>query len=352
MKKFFQRKSKSKAKSTANSSLVPNNDGSNVSLAPSKASSAALSKSTSHLSKLSKSSKSINSKTSHDQPVEPTDTRQDCTSNPTSQDESRCQDNNDDIFFIRTITTSSADTDEDEVSHLSFDHGTEQPDIVEKTTMVKQYVVDHLLGCVDFIEDCAVGIKDGGNGGDTATANETVDGTVGKETKDMSRTTCMDVNSPASTARELERKPTLANLECSQRILCADQSLLFASASQDDSVVVQATLSSERQIETSTAAPLPSPSKYYQEIPKSKYLNIQRSTKNALDSSILSSNKDYLLAMTNIDAIIDSQVARMCDEMCICGDHMLLCGGDDVDELSQFQDLMPISEDCENMLFQ
>jgi hypothetical protein len=73
-----------------------------------------------------------------------------------------------------------------------------------------------------------------------------------------------------------------------------------------------------------------------------------------LDSSIiLSSNKDYLLAMTNIDAIIDSQVARMCEEMCICGDHMLLCGGGDEEhELSQFQELMPISEDCENMLFQ
>ncbi|KAL7505877.1 hypothetical protein ACHAXN_003296 [Cyclotella atomus] len=342
--KFFNRKSKSKA------NLVPNDV---ISPAPSTTPSEspvkqALSKS-SRRSKFSKSSKSTNS--THDNPVVElqADTRQDinvATTPTVLQEETR----EEDIFFINTITTSSASDTDEEVSHLSFDE-----QVIEKTTMLKQYVVDHLLGCVDLIEDCAENMKDTRRAGDGAsTVNDyTVGNGESKKEENMDQYVSNQVISPSSLELESKRTTTdseaLATPERTQPLLRTDKSPFTVS---QEEASTQAALG--KQIETTTPAIAPNfPTKDAQEIPTSKYTNIIPSTPNPYDDIVLKTNKDYLLALTNIDAIIDSQVAHMVEEMCICGDVGGMCGGvDDMDEFSQFQELPRVSDDCENMLFQ
>lgn len=224
--------------------------------------------------------------------------------------------------------------------------------------MLKQYVVDHLLGCVDFIEECAQGtaVKDTTKIEDEAACidNEMTMGVAESETVREEKS-CND--HPLMYNGSALFDSALQEIESKQSSRCQPEPIFHTG----QSFLAIPTLESEIQskmIEPATVKSIgnvpiaPSPVRITNDlvadsIPPSGYTNVV--PKSPYETIALRSNNDFLLAATNIDAIIDSHVARMCEEMCVCGE-MGLCGGDD--DLSQFQELPPVSDDHENMLFQ
>ena len=118
---------------------------------------------------------------------------------------------------------------------------------------------------------------------------------------------------------------------------------------QDPGITPMVHLSKVQQIDSTSSSHSPAASsndliELDYSVPKSSYENVTPKTLISLQT-----NNDFLLAATNIDAIIDSHVSRMCEQMCICSE-LGLCGGDD--DISQFQELPLVSNGNENLLFQ
>ena len=374
--RFFRRKSEVAGKSGSDGTI------SLASKPPSDSLSRTLSKS-SRTSKCSKSTKSTKNTLPIDEPVEEINPQSVEVLPRTIEAEAR-----DDIFFINSITTSSGstETEEDEMSNITFD----AQGMTEKTSQFKQYLVDHLLGCVDFIEECAVNVKDTRNevnesngirsGADMMEESERREVAPSNKSPPL----CTQVI-PCSAIQELEmvndNQTDAGVIENAQReietgkashMLCNVDLPGRPSATQRSEIYNDSTMPNENkpnepaQMQDLEITPMVNPSEVQQSgttpasyspaassndlieladpVPESSYENIMPQSPISLQT-----NNDFLLAATNIDAIIDSHVARMCEQMCVCSE-LGLCDGDD--DISQFQELPLVSDDNENMLFQ
>lgn len=302
----------------------------------------------SKISKFSRSTRSTKSSKSKKstKTAEAADDRQDMNNVvPTLDTEVR-----EEIFFINTITTSSGSTeeDEDEVSNISFDGN----EFMEQTNTLKQYVIDHLLGCVDFIEECTLRMKD-------TQCREKVDegATCVASLESGSQTqTCMVQTDPVPPVRIQDKMFSSATeeLENANPELINDR--LQSTTTTKSEIQAAPTNSNRPERSTADASTakvmslnsndLESAAHDVNMIPISDYEHVV--PKSPYETIALKSNNDYFLAATNIDAIIDSHVAHLCEEMCVCGE-LGMCGDDDI---SQFRESPLVSDNHENMLFQ
>eukprot|EP00956_Cyclotella_meneghiniana_P044202 scaffold306851_cov79-Cyclotella_meneghiniana.AAC.1 len=227
----------------------------------------------------------------------------------------------DPIMYINSITTtSSASTEQDDMSQITVDGGCAvdmkgcEQELFLHTNGLKQYVVDHLLGCVDFIEDCAVTMKD------TPIKTSAIDIQEGENVE--LRTVISSVDKP---------------LSCNQVLLDPAEIKTVESSSKE-----------ERKLHKEIADNILVGQKVADSIPTSDYMRIKpRST---LDTIALKTNHDFQIALSKIDAIIDSDIAQMCRDIDInaCAQQGL-CGCDD--DLSQFEEPLHLEADS-NVLFQ
>lgn len=330
MKLFFKRKSKSK------SILIVNDD---VSVSSSKTTLVkSPSPSAQHFTNLSpiiESEASITPVTAIPmsplpQPSAVADTRQDSdVEKLPSSITPHTEEMRDAIICIST-TSSASETEQDDVSQITVDGGCAvdikgcEQELFEQTNGLKRYVVDHLLGCVDFVEDCAVTVRDTKNETSTIDIRE-------KENVDLRKVTSSD-----------------------DKLLSCNQALLDTTAQEEsmfDPAEVNTRESSsneDQKLRLETASGIFVAQKDADSIPTSDYMRIKR--RSTLETIALKTNHDFQIAVSKIDAIIDNDVAQMCKEINItaCAEQGF-CGGED--DLSQFEEPL-LWEGDSNILFQ
>lgn len=258
-------------------------------------------------------------------PGEVTDKRHDANALSPPTDKDIHNEIRDDIF-IHSIITSSGSTEDvlDETSNVSFSSESETP-------RLKAYVVEHLLGCVDFIEECAGTISNAtfNNGATCNGVNmqecQSLESDnikfgiltqhVVEETKpaEVATTKAMtEITSPEGT------KPITAEVVTdpnkSKPIEGATEgTALLASKQAEGTNDILARLSGADAT-----------------VPRSSYNSVAPKT-----------HDDFLAILAEVDKIIDIRVARICGELCVSGE----------DEVSIFSDPKVSPNDYEYMLF-
>ena len=235
-----------------------------------------------------------------------------------------------DAIICISTTSSASETEQDDVSQITVDGGCAvdikgcEQELFEQTNGLKRYVVDHLLGCVDFVEDCAVTVRD--------TKNET---------------SSIDI-------REKENVDLRKVTSSHDKLLSCNQTLLDTTAQEEsmfDPAEVNTRESSSKEdqkLRLETANGIFVAQKDADSIPTSDYMRIKR--RSTLETIALKTNHDFQIAVSKIDAIIDNDVAQMCKEINItaCAEQGF-CGGED--DLSQFEEPL-LWEGDSNILFQ
>ncbi|KAL3791005.1 hypothetical protein HJC23_002994 [Cyclotella cryptica] len=237
----------------------------------------------------------------------------------------------DDSFRYSVASSESTEDVLDEMSNLSFSSETETP-------RLKTYLMEHLLGCVDFIEECTgtisnTTINNGAactdvnvhncpslNNDTTKFAIMTEDGVVEMEPVEDETTEAK----PAG-IKSWEAITSIKTKRPAAKVVVTEPNKAKTLESGPGGSALlelkQAECTNDFLAGVSGAAAT---------VPKSSYRTVAPKT-----------NDDFVAVLAEVDKVIDSHVARLCGELFISGD----------DDLSLFPDMKVSPYDYDDMLF-
>jgi hypothetical protein len=259
------------------------------------------------------------------------DKRNDNAFSPTTNEDINNEVRND--ISVHSIISSSESSDDalDEMSYRSFISESETP-------MLKTYVVEHLLGCVDFIEECAEAIT-----------NTTFNDGAG----------CHDLNLKSD--RSLENDQTRFGIITDKAVVKAKpvefettETIPTGIKSQESINLTKIKRTSSESIATEPNKVKPTESALEGTAPldlkqdECRHMFLARGSRtdetvprSSYKTVAPKTNDDFVVALAEVDKIIDSHVARLCGKLCVS----------DNDDNSMLLDTKVSPNDYEDMLF-